>query len=158
MTLAGWHSSLLHCFPKGSPWQPLLVHLQTTRFSLPSFPQLQCFARPKLHPQAGSFDGSPMSCQQNIKIHHDEDPPFPGLHCISSGRFHQSGAADKASGHIQLWNSKSFLLCSNQACTHLSFPWLLCKHKLEMFHKVQQELANYGPQVRTGLRPIFYGL
>lgn len=45
-----------------------------------------------------------------------------------------------------------------KACTHLSFPWLLCKHKLEMFHKVQQELANYGPQVRTGLWPIFYGL
>lgn len=63
VTLAGWHCSLLCCFPKGSPWQPLLVHLQTTRFSLPSFPQLQCFARPKLHPQAGSFDGSPMSCQ-----------------------------------------------------------------------------------------------
>ena len=162
MTLTCWHCSLLSCFPKGSPWQPLLVHLQTRRFSLPSFPQLQCFARSKLHPQTGSFDGSPMSCQQNIKIHLDENPRFPGLRCISSGRFHQSGAADKASGHIQLWNSKIFLLSSFcaqiKACTHLSFPWLLCKHKLEMFHEVQQELANYGPQVRTDLWPIFYGL
>lgn len=119
MTLTRWHCSLLSCFPKEFPWQPLLVYLKTRGFSLPSFPQLQCLARPKLHPQAGSFDGSLVSCQQKVKIHHDEDPPFPGLHRTSSRRFHQGGAADKASGHIRLWNSKSFLLCSGSGPVHI---------------------------------------
>lgn len=56
-------SSLLSSFPKVSPWQPLLVWPQMKRFSLFSFPQLQCFARSKLHPHAGSSKVSPVSWQ-----------------------------------------------------------------------------------------------